>query len=197
MKIFIYLLVVFFILFFSSRLKLDLKYFEKNSISSELRFHANVGLYLFGFIKIFGINFKEDGIHLLFFRIKYKKFEFNKNNMKNYISKDNLKNLNPKIEKLDLNLNVGIEDVMLTAFLIFTIATFVAVLSAKYRNQINMKNYNYRIIPSYNVNMLGIKLSCKISENILNLIKTIMLFNKIKQRKNIRSKYIAENQLQI
>lgn len=197
MKIFICVLVVFFILFFSSRLRLNLKYFEKTNFSFNIKFHANVGLYLFGFIKVFGISFKEDGIHFLFFKIPYKKFKVDKSNMKKYISKENFKNLKPRIEKMNLKLNIGIEDVGLTVFLVFTISTFLSVLSARYRNQINMKNYNYQIIPNYNVNTFGVKLSFKVSENILNLIKTVILFNKIKKQKNTYSKYILQNPLRI
>lgn len=197
MKIFICLLVVFFILFFSSRLKLNLEYFEKTNFSSNMKFNANVGLYLCGFIKVFGISFKEDGIYFLFFKIPYKKFKVDKNNMKKYISKENLKNLEPRIELMNFELNIGIENVRLTVFLVFAISTFLSVLSAKYRNQINMKNYNYQIIPNYNVNTFGVKLSFKVSENILNLVKTIILFNKIKKQKNTHSKYILQKPLQI
>lgn len=200
MIIFICLLVVFFILFFNSHLKLNLKYLEKHSFTSKLKFDVNIGLYLFGFIKLFGLNFKEDGIHFLFCKIPYKKIEIDKNNiksMKKYTAKDSFKYLNPKIEKMNLKLNIGVEDVRFTVFFVFVFSTFLSVVTAKYRTQINMKNYNYEIISNYNVNTLNFKFSFKISEKVVNLARTLILLNKIRKNEKIHEKYITRKPLQI
>lgn len=196
MKIFICLLVVFCFLFLTSIFKVNLKYLEKNSSLSDLKFKANAGLYLFGFIKLFGINFSENGIKFLFLKIPYKKIIIDKNNIefvKKFIAKENFKYLKPQIEKMNLELNIGVEDVRFTVFSVFVISTFLSLLSAKYRTQINMRNYNYEIIPNYNVNASNFKFSFKISEKTVNLIRTFILLNKVEKKKRYMRKILIEN----
>ena len=175
MKIFICLLVVFFVLLYMSDLKLNLEKLEKANYCAKVKYSAKLGLYLFGFIKIFGVNFKEDGIHFLFFKIPYKKIKIDKENLKLYIKKDNIKenfkNLNLKLEKMNFILNIGVENVQLTVLLTFMISIILSLLPARYLKQINMKNYNYEIIPNYNLNTFVFKFSLKISCKLTNLMK--------------------------
>ena len=189
MKIFIYLLVFFFVLFFTLRLKLKIKYIEKHSFSTKLKFEAGLDIYIGNFIKIFGFNFNDEGIHFLKFKIPFKKIKIDKNNinfMKKYIAKDNFKYFNPQIEKMDLKLNIGVEDVRFTVFFVFALSTVLSLFSTKYKSQINIKNYNYEIIPNYNVNTLNFKFSFKISEKVINIVKTMFLLENLERKKNLQ-----------
>lgn len=185
MKIFICLLVVFYVLLYMSDLKLNLEKLEKSNYSAKVKYSANLGLYLFGFIKIFGINFKEDGIHFLFFKIPYKKIKINKENVKLYIKKDNIKenfkNLNLRLENMNFMLNIGVEDIELTVFLTFIISIILSLLPVKYGKQINMKNYNYEVVPNYNVNTFVFKFSLKMSCKVVNLTRLQIKLKKIKK----------------
>ena len=185
MKIFIYILVVFIILFFSSTFKLKIRYLEKKNFSGIINFDVNLGLYLFEVIKIVSINLKNDGIYFCFFKIPYKKFKFYKMNLKevkNYRLKENLKNLNLKIEKMNLKINIGVEDIGVTVFAVFAISTFLSIFTIKYKNKINVNNYSYAINPIYNTNTFGVKFSIVISESFFYLLKAIILFKKNKKQ---------------
>lgn len=187
MKIFIFLLVVFIFLFFSSTIKLNVKNLEKRNFSSSVKFNINLGVYLFGIIKLIGVTFKEDGIYFLFFKIPYKKIEFEKisfKKIKKYRAKENLKNLKWQIERMNLNLKIGLEEVGITVFLVFFISIFFSIFSAKYNKQINMKNYIYKINPNYNENSIEIKFSFIVSIKILNIIKTTINFKKNTKQPN-------------
>ena len=174
MKIFICLLVVFYLLYMSD-LKINLEKLEIKNYSAKVKYSANLGLYLFGFIKIFGINFKEDGVHFLFFKFSYKRIKIDKENVKLHIKKDNIKknfkNLNLKLEKMNFMLNIGVEDIELTVLLTFMISIILSIFPAKYGKQINMKNYNYEVIPNYNVNTFGFKFSLKISCKLVDVVR--------------------------
>ena len=102
-----------------------------------------------------------------------------------------------KVEKFILSLELGVSNVGITVVLVFIISTLLSIITCKYKEQINMKKYNYKVISNYNVNSFGIGLSLKISEKTLNIIKTIILFSRIKKRKKSHIDYKDKKILKI
>ena len=183
MKIFICILVVFIFLLFSTSFKLNVKYLKKNNFSNKINFDVNLGLYLFEVIKIFSINFKNDGIYFMFLKIPYKSLKFYKMDLKKvkeYRLKENFKILNLRIEKMNLIINIGVDDIGATVFAVFVISTFLSIFPIKSR--INANNYSYAINPIYNTNTFGVEFSIIISEKIFYLVKSIFVFKKNKKQ---------------
>ena len=151
----------------------------------------------------------------IFKKINYFKFTINNKKVKSYnakqsfdkIFKDILKGENNKdkknsknqkhikIEKLKLNVNVGIENVALTAIITGVGSILLSNLIGK--NIENTKGIKWKITPIYNVNLLKIELNCIISIKLIHIINRIYVTRKegdknarTSNRKNF--KYIYE-----
>lgn len=184
MKILICIFFVLLVTFFTSKIKIKIRYLEKDANSFSIKFNINLGLYVFGFVKILGVTLQEDAIHFLFLCIPYSKMKIDRESMK--IVKeipvlDCLELLHLKLDKLNLELKIGSEDMILTVFSVFAISTFLSIVSAQNRKKINLKNYYYKITPIYNTNLLSIELSSQISIKILNIVR---LFQFLKKQPN-------------
>ena len=173
------LICIFFVVilvYMTSKLKINIQSLTKQENSLKIKFRVNVGIYLLGVIKVFGISFKEDGIHFLFFKISYREMKIDQKMVKEISVWKLLKSLHPKFEQFAFHLKIGSEDVMLTVFSVFAISTFLSMVSAQNRKQINQKNYCYEIMPIYGKNALSFQASSQIS----------MYFERFFLRKNLR-----------
>jgi hypothetical protein len=180
MKIFIGILFFLILISWTLKLKINIHHLYKDKNSLKVYFNVNVGIYLLGVIKIFGISFKEDGIYFLSIKIPYNKISIGKESkkiLKEMPIMNTLKFLNLKIDKFKFILEVGSENMMLTVFSVFAISTFLSILSAKCAKQINLKHYYYQVTPAYNTNTLSFKSSAIISMRISNILKAIIFAN--------------------
>ena len=176
MKLLIGIFLGLILAFLTSKLKINIRYLKKEKNSFKIKFNVNLGLYLFGFIKILGISLKEDGVHFLCFRFPYNKMKIDTDSMKilkEFSIWNFLKSLKIRFEKFHLNLKIGTEDMMFTVFLVFALSTFLSILSAKNRKQINLKKFYYKITPIYQVNQLSFEASSQISIQIWNILKSL------------------------
>ena len=150
----------------------------------------------------------------IFKKINYFKFTINNNKVKSYnakqsfdkIFKDIFKGENNKdkknsknqkhikIEKLKLNVDVGIENVALTAIITGVGSILLSNLIGK--NIENTKGIKWKITPIYNVNLLKIELNCIISIKLIHIINRIYVTRKegdknarTSNRKNIKCIY--------
>ena len=176
MKIFVLLLVVFLILLLNTDIKLKI-----NNVESS-KYNVNLGVYFFGIMKIFGLNFTKNHINFLFFIIPYKKIKIDTKKFKYNNIKSILNKLNLKIENMDLFINIGFKDVKLTIFFVFIISTFLSIIPVYYCKKNNLKKYNYKINPIYNKNILNFKLEIKNRLKIRNVSKAL-LFKKCERNK--------------
>ncbi len=183
------LITIFFILilgFLTSKLKINVQSIEKEKNDLKIKFNINFGFYLFGIIKILGISLQENGIDCLGIHFSYSKIKLEKDSLeifKEFSVFQLLKYLHPKLEKLNLKLTIGTEDVILTAVLVFISSTFLSIVGAKNRKQINSKQYSYQINPVYNKNQLSFQIASKVSVKMVDLIKTISYIKKNKKKK--------------
>lgn len=161
--------------FLTSKLKVNLLYLQKEQDTFHIKFKIKVGFYLFGFVKLFGITLQENGICFLCFTFPYPKLKIDQDSikiLKDFSVVDILKSLNIKLDKLNLQLKIGSEDMILTVFSVFAISTFLSIVSAKNRKQINLRNFYYKITPMYHTNLLDFTISLKISMKIFRIIQT-------------------------
>ncbi len=187
MKILISIFFILIIGIFTSKFKVNTIYLEKQKNSLNIKFNIKLSFYLFGIIPIIGIQFKEDGIYFLCFKFPYKLLKIEKDSLK--ILKDFsvinfLKSLHLKLDQLNINLKIGSEDMILTVFSVFAISTFLSILSAKHRKQINLKQYHYKITPIYNTNILSFQISSKLSIKTYHLIKAFRSASKSNKKDN-------------
>lgn len=189
MKIWLGVFLGLILIILATHLKINVIYLTKQRKSFKIQFHVNVGLYLFGVIKIAGISFKEDGIYFLGFTLPYNKIKIHKDSikiLKDFSINNLLKSLHLKLEQFHLNFKIGTEEMMLTVFLVFVISTFLSILLSKSCNPMKIKNYDYKITPVYNQNYLSFEFSSKISMktfHVIQMLTSIKQNAKKKERK--------------
>lgn len=172
----------------TSKLKINVKSIKKQENSLNIQFNVNVGLYLFGVVKIFGISLKEDAIHFLFFRFPSNFMKMDQESVKilrNIPFFNLLKLRSFRLEEFHLDLKIGTEDVIVTVFSVFAISTILSILSARNARQIHTKNYDYKITPIYNANLLSFQVSAKMSIKIFQIIKILSFMKKHQKNKEL------------
>ena len=200
----IYIFFAFFILgLIFSRVKFNIKKFEYkdffegyNEKNIKLKdkktniYKINAGLYLFGLIKIFGFNFENGGIRFLGKKISYKKIKFTEpfkeidfKNLKEDFKLSKFKRWKLKLESLDLKLEMGFENVLITSLSIFLVSTGLSVIIKNMINKYSSRKYKYVIMPHYrNGNKIDLSLNGIISIKTAHIISILF---KYKQRREI------------
>ena len=91
--------------------------------------------------------------------------------------------IRPKISQLNLRIKVGVEDVLITSYLISILCSIFSILLPRVTEKKNIKNIKYKIEPVYNQNSYHIKLNTTVEMKIINIWNSI---HKIyKSRKNM------------
>ena len=91
--------------------------------------------------------------------------------------------IRPKISMLNLQLKVGIQDVVATSFAIPIICTVISVILPYVTERKNFKNIKYKIEPIYNQYAYHLKLDTEIEVKIINVLNS--LYKIYKSRKNM------------
>lgn len=176
--------------------KLDFKMFRNELFEKD--YLVDIGIYLFGKIKILGISFRDNnmkfiGKNLRLENIKKSKLykNFKQSDMKDLDRKTiikEIKNLNLRFEKLNLDLSLGTDSTLITSFLIFAVSTIISLIVKKGVSKYNPKKHRFIIKPRYeNCNLINIDLECIVSIKTINIAKIFIYINKIskdKQRDN-------------
>lgn len=188
MNILISILGILILVILVSKFKIHVVYLTKNKNNHKIHFKVNAEMFLFGIIKIIRITFTENYLKFLFIKIHYDKMIFDKENLK--LIKQisffyTLKILNPKIEKIKVNIEIGTENAMFTAIGTSILQIIPSIFCGIINKRINIKNYYYNVKPIYNENTLSFYISTIISFKIINILKAIINVNKNLKNKNI------------
>lgn len=169
-------------------------FFAKFKIEILVGKEAYINLYILKFIKIKKYRLNEDEIK----EVKKKAEIVTKQEVKNYMKDIRITNLRlflsyikkyislAKIDKLEFNLNVKIEDCILKVYAITIINTVIASLISKNIKNINTKNLKYNITSNEKNTKLNMEciIYSKITNSIIILIKIIYYTFKLKKRGN-------------
>lgn len=91
--------------------------------------------------------------------------------------------IKPKLSMLNLQLKVGVEDVIATSFAIPIICTAISIILPYVTERKNFKNIKYKIEPIYNQYAYHLKLDTEIEVKIINVLNS--LYKIYKSRKNM------------
>ncbi len=98
-----------------------------------------------------------------------------------------IKNLKLKIESLNLQINIGIEDAIYTSYSVATIASILSILLPHLVKEQDIKKVKYEINPIYNTLTFNLKLDSIISLKIVHIIYVIYNLVKKGRDKNERT----------
>ena len=198
------------IVIFNSSFKLSISKLKIDTENGNIDYEIKFGLYFMKKIRIIGLKLNKDKQEKIKRRIqklqnsklikKLSKTSIKKiplklekklereilfNNIKPLkLAKIIFKNLKIEILKFKMNLQIGLEDVIITSSLITIISVIVPIilrLTNKYIKNIN--NYRYKILPIYgNKNVLKLDLDCIINLKLVHIINIIYIIVKMKRR---------------
>ena len=154
----------------------------------EYDFEIYFELYVLNKLKILSIKIDKE---------KVKKFDIkniNFNKMKNEIpskeeSKKILEKLNIELSKIDLRVDIGTENVIITSAIIVIISTLLGIILAKTIKKYERDKHKYLIYPIYqNKNLIKVQLNCIIKVKMVHIISVIyILLKKRRVDKNERT----------
>lgn len=201
LSFFVFIIAFFILGVFFAKVKINVKKIHLKMTKNELYendYCINIGIYLYGKIKIFGVNFKDNDIKIMgkkinsLSRIKDKIYskiiKSNFENIDRKIITHNIKDLNLKFEKFHLDLSLGTDSTLITSFFIFVIATVVSIIVKKGVSRYNPKKHSFIITPKYeNYILLNIDLNSIISIKMSNIIKMIIKISRMTKNKELKS----------
>lgn len=152
----------------------------KNELCIE-KFKINLEVFLFKKIRILKIKIYKNYCEILKIKIHFnllKKLKDNKQKGAVFVLK-NIWKLEPEIKNINLYLNLGTENMMLTIFLVPAVTTILSGVISNYMKKYNYRNdldCNLKVMPNYlDTNQFKLNLSTKIS---FDTITTLFFINK-------------------
>lgn len=112
----------------------------------------------------------------------------------NKVTLTNILNLKMNIESLNLNLNIGIQDALLTSYAVAIISSAVGIILPHIVKDQNLRKCKYKISPVYNyTDTISLELDSVINIKIVNIIMLIYKLLKKEKNKIERTIYACAN----
>lgn len=177
--LFFCLLIIFAV--FSLKIRIEIKNIKISNLEKKEHLLKEIDLYIklyiFGVLKIFQkhidleeINNAKESNLINKFKSRFK--ENNKLKSKELLNV--LKKLNIDFKEIDLNVNIGTEDPILTSFIIFVISIGVSVILSKFIKKFDSRRYKYSIMPIYNnKNFINVSNFSIVDFKLVNIISII------------------------
>lgn len=188
--ILLFILFIIILLLFST-IKLNvknitIKNFENGTKKKNLEkeFCMYVELYLFGKIKFIKVKLTKSLLSRLKLQENMKNIKKDVEIIKKINVLEMVKALKIKIDKLNLEANIGTEDITLTVFIVTILSSLLGII---FRN-CNYENIDYKIISLYQFgNTINFRLNCIISVKMVHIIYVIYILLKKGMIKNERT----------
>lgn len=177
--IFLCLLIIISILFLvliMSTIKLKIENLQIGNYTNNKQYKAFIQIYFLNKIKIFSVKVNNQRLKKLYSSKQLEKIDFNKVKENVPINRETIsiiKNLKLKIEKLNLEANLGAEDAVLTSYAVAIMASLISIFLPHLVKDMDHNQIRYVINPIYNKNIFNIYLDSIISLKIVHIIYVI------------------------
>lgn len=176
------ILIAVFIIIVLSTIKFEIVDFELSNIIqiTPKNYKIKLSFYLFGKIKLFSFKLNSERARKMYSKMNIEKFDIEKGRELLTIKNINiLKKLNIRLDYLDLELDLGLEDVILTTELITLISIVISNILPHIISRYIPDKYRHKIMPIYiNKNAYYIKLNCIFQLKIVHIINIIYIYLK-------------------
>lgn len=168
---------LFFVIIFST-LKIEIKNFKisnlEKSKGNTFIHEITISLEILNKLKYFSLNLNAKKIRKITLKMHLDKTKLKE--LEREISLSDIKeiaNIKPKISYMDLQLKLGIEDILATTYAVPIISTLISILLPLLVEKENLRNIKYEIKPMYNMgNIYDINLDIGIKVKILKVLNT-------------------------
>lgn len=176
------ILIAVFIIIVLSTIKFEIVDFELSNIIqiTPKNYKIKLSFYLFKKIKLFSFKLNSERARKMYSKMNIEKFDIEKGRKLLTIKNINiLKKLNTRLDYLDLELDLGLEDAIFTTELITLISTVISNILPHIISKYIPNKYRYKIMPIYiNKNAYYIKLNCIFQLKIVHIINIIYIYLK-------------------
>lgn len=168
---------LFFVIIFST-LKIEIKNFKISNLEKSKEntfiYEIIISLEILNKLKYFSLNLNAKKIRKITLKMHLDKTKLKE--LEREISLSDIKeiaNIKPKISYMDLQLKLGIEDILATTYAVPIISTLISILLPLLVEKENLRNIKYEIKPMYNMgNIYDINLDIGIKVKILKVLNT-------------------------
>ena len=182
------MLITIFFIFSTVRIELNQVRFS-NITENDKKYIIKMSLYLFNKIKWISLKVNNDKLKNISKKLHLEKVDLKKIERDFKISDlKEIANIKPKVSYLELEMKIGIEDVILTSYIIPTICTILAIVLPYIVIKDKEKYIKYYVLPIYNCkNEYDIKADIILEIKIINiLISTYKIL--ITRKKTVKEK---------
>ena len=159
---------------------------KHRSMQVSENYQLKISLCLMNKVKWIGVHLNNRKIEKMSRKIKWQKIDFKK--MERDFKIEDLKQLKkvkPNVSYFHLESKVGVEDVIITSFLVATISTMISVILPHVVDKYEKNKYHYKIVPLYiNKNVYEIKFDGIIEIKMVHIINILYYFLKKRREKN-------------
>ena len=194
LSILILLLFIFTIfLFCTLQIKIkNLKIGQKESSSKiKGKYEVKITLYFLNKVPIIWIKLNNEKMKKIYSSKKIEKIDLKKIEKKVPINKqllEAIKNLKIKLKNLNLRIDIGTEDAILTSYFVAIVASIIGIILPHITEKEKIKNCHYIVNPLYkDKNEYNIQFDGIIYIKIVHIISSILLFIKKGRDKNERT----------
>lgn len=176
LSIILFLLILLIVFTLISTIEIKVKEIEFSNIKKITpRYVINISAKLLNKFKWIEIDFDNGKIKKITKKIHLEKIDIQKleRNLKISDIKEII-NIKPKISSLHLIVNVGLEDVILTTYLVTGISTIIAIILPYITKKNSENNLNYKVLPVYNnQNVYYLKIDTVLEIKVMNVLSSL------------------------
>lgn len=182
LAIFIVLLTIFFLVLLST-FHIEIQNLRLTNMKEEKldkNYAVILSLYLGNKLKWINIHLNNKKLRKVYTKIQLEKIDLKKLE-KDFRWEDLkiMKKLHPKISNLKLDMQIGLESPVVTAFAVTSISSIISILLPYVATDMKKQNYEYTIVPIYqNQNLYKIQFNCIIQVKMVHIINVISSFFK-------------------
>ena len=174
------LLIIFTLL---STIKIIIKDFElANKRHVEPNYEVVISLNLFNKVKWISLRLNNKRMRKMYTKMHLERIDIKK--LEKDLTPSDIReiiNIKPKLASLNLQMEVGVQDIIITSYIIPIICSIFSIILPYVTEKKNIKNIKYKVDPVFNQNIYHIKLNTEVEIKMINVLNSI---NKIyKSRK--------------
>lgn len=182
---------ILFLILITSTIKIKIENLKLGNIAEKSgEYKILIQIYFLNKIKIFSIKLNNERMRKIYSNKKLEQIDLRKVKQTIPINIETLKiikGLKLKIESLKLEINVGIEDAIITSYTVAIIASLLSIILPHLVKKEDIKKIKYEIKPIYNALLFNLKLNSIISLKIVHIIYVIYNLVKKGRDKNERT----------
>ena len=180
----IFFIVLINIIFILSTIRFRIEDFETANVKHvSPNYKVVISLRLFNKIKWLSFTLNNKRMKKIYNKLHLEKIDIRKieKDLKLWDIKEFIR-ISPKVTNLNLKLKIGVDDVIITSYIVPIICSLLAIVLPRITSKESIKNIKYKIEPAYNMkNIYHLKLSTTLEVKIVNILGSI--YNIHKNRK--------------